>query len=340
MSDPHAVPARGPSRAGPRRKLVIGLVNNMPDAAMQAAEQQFGGLLKAAMSGTEISLRLFSLAGAQRGERARAWMAGRYETADALGEAGLDALIVTGAEPRAPELEAEPYWPALTRVIDWAQMSGLPSLWSCLAAHAVVLHLDGVRRVRLPTKLSGVFQNHRVADDALLAGAPAPLTTPHSRQNGLDEQDLVRSGYQILARSPEAGVDSFVRRGPGGDAALFLQGHPEYAADTLMREYCRDVGRFLRGERPVHPRTPAGYFDAAAEQALAALAERARERPSPELLPLYAAALSPAAPAQTWRASAIQIYRNWLAGLAPPWTGDGAAAVRRRGARRADQPSI
>ena len=92
------------------------------------------------------------------------------------------------------------------------------------------------------------------------------------------------------------------------------QGHPEYDADTLAREYLRDVGRFLKGQRPQHPRPPTGYFDAETESALSALAGISRAAPKLERLPRYAAAIR-AAPRQTWRASAVNLYRNWLAEL-------------------------
>ncbi|MGH6955857.1 MAG: homoserine O-acetyltransferase/O-succinyltransferase family protein, partial [Caulobacteraceae bacterium] len=203
------------------------------------------------------------------------------------------------------------YWPDLARVVDWADGDGLPTVWSCLGAHAAVLRLNGVRRRALPAKLSGVFESRIAGDDPLIAGAPARLATPHSRQNGLAEADLAAAGYRILTRSPEAGVDAFARRS-GKGVALFLQGHPEYDAGTLMREYCRDVGRFLRGERPRHPASPAHYLAASVERELSALAERSARRPSPELMPLYAAALSRAEPAQTWRPFALTLYRNWL----------------------------
>ena len=48
---------------------------------------------------------------------------------------------------------------------------------------------------------------------------------------------------------------------------LFLQGHPEYEAGTLLREYRRDIARFLRGEREHYPAVPQGYFDARANTA-------------------------------------------------------------------------
>jgi homoserine O-succinyltransferase len=300
-------------------RLRVGLLNNMPDAALCATERQFGDLLRDAAGDTEIELVLFSLAGVPRGEKARASMAGRYQPAPAIADAGLDGLIVTGAEPKTPRLDDEPYWNAFTEVADWTRFADLPTIWSCLAAHAAVLHFDGVERRLLPAKLSGVFSSVPACADPLLAGA-ARLITPHSRLNGLDEGELIASGYETLTHSRAAGVDAFVRR--EGAVQLFLQGHPEYDAETLTREYLRDVGRFLRGERPAHPGAPAGYFDAATEMRLAALSQ------GPRPLAEYEAVLAAASPERTWRGSAIRLYRNWLAELsqAPSQLETGRAA--------------
>jgi homoserine O-succinyltransferase len=295
-------------------RLIIGLLNNMPDSALCATERQFDDLLAEAAGGARVQLRLFALPHVRRGPEAHTLMAGRYERAAAMASAGLDGLIVTGLEPQAADLRDEAYWPDLARVIDWTEAVGLPTVWSCLAAHAAVLRLSNVHRRPLPAKLSGVFASEPVSDDPLVAGAPGPILTPHSRLNGLVEADLALRGYEVLSRSPGAGVDAFVRR--QGGVALFLQGHPEYDADTLAREYLRDVARFLKGQRPQHPRPPTGYFDAETESALSALAGISRAAPSLERLPRYAAAIQRTAPRQTWRASAVNLYRNWLAELA------------------------
>ncbi|MFI4976026.1 MAG: homoserine O-succinyltransferase [Caulobacterales bacterium] len=292
------------------RRLVVGLLNNMPDGALQATERQFTDLLREAGAELEIEVRLFCLAEVERGEHARAHMRGRYADAESIPSAGLDGLIVTGNEPRAANLADEPYWPGLTRIIDWTEAEEVPTIWSCLAAHAAVLHLDGVRRRPLAAKCSGVFAFAPTTTHPLLAGAPTPSFTPHSRLNELSEPDLAAAGYDILTRSSEAGVDSFVRR--GGAPSLYFQGHPEYAADSLLREYLRDVSRFLRGERDAHPATPSGYFRAASELALEDLANRTRRRRHPNLIADYAEALDREAPAATWRPWAVRIYRNWL----------------------------
>jgi homoserine O-succinyltransferase/O-acetyltransferase len=297
---------------GPRLK--IGLLNNMPDAAMAATERQFSSLLQVATEGTPVTLKLFALSGVARGELAQAHMRGRYQGAEMLANAELDGLIVTGAEPRAPELDHEPYWPALCRVVDWTHDTGMPTIWSCLAAHAAVQRLSRVRRQPLPAKLSGVFESLPARDDALLDGISGPLHTPHSRLNGLLEEDLVEKGFRVLTRSAVAGVDAFVRRGVG--LSLFLQGHPEYDADSLMNEYIRDVSRFLDGRRPHHPNTPSNYFDPEVEAALAELSAYASRRPDPKLAPHYGSVLAKADPTRAWRGSAVRIYRNWLKHIA------------------------
>jgi len=299
--------AQAPSR--PRDQLKIGLVNNMPDAALAATERQFRELLAEAGCGADIQLRLYALAGVKRGERANAFMEGRYAPAEACADDELDGLIVTGAEPKEADLRDEPYWPAFARLVDWADDAGVPSVWSCLAAHAAVLQLDGVRRRVLPRKLSGVFVSEPARADPLLAGAPAQIT-PHSRLNEVAEDDLVRRGYRILTRSREAGVDAFVRR--DRSPQLFLQGHPEYDADSLAREYARDVSRYLAGERTTFPQTPHGYLDQRTEEALAQLARRALRRPTPDLNALVQVALSMAAPRRSWRASGLCLFNNWL----------------------------
>jgi homoserine O-succinyltransferase len=304
--------AQIPTARGARLK--IGLLNNMPDAAMAATERQFSSLLQVAAEGAPVTLKLFALAGVPRGEAAETHMRGRYQAAETLADARLDGLIVTGAEPRAAELDQEPYWPALTKVIDWSHQTGMPTIWSCLAAHAAVQRLSRIRRQPLATKLSGVFESLPAREDPLLVGVSSPLITPHSRQNGLAEEDLIEKGYRILTRSPAVGVDAFVRRGVG--LALYFQGHPEYDADTLKREYFRDVGRFLNGRRPHHPDTPSGYFELEVEAALAELGYHARRRPTPKLAPLYAAVLAKASPTRTWRGSSVKIYRNWLRQIA------------------------
>jgi homoserine O-succinyltransferase/O-acetyltransferase len=292
------------------RRVVIGLVNNMPDAALAATERQFSGALETASGEIEVELRLFALPQVPRSPEALEHVARLYADASALGGESLDALIVTGAQPVAADLTEEPYWRGLTRVIDWAAANTISTILSCLAAHAGVRHFSAIARRALPKKCSGVFAFERVRADRLTEGAGGPWIVPHSRYNGLDEQDLTRHGYAVLTRSPEAGVDMFVRE--MRSLIVFLQGHPEYEPDTLAREYRRDVGRRLGGEVAALPEMPRDYFCAEAERVLREFCSRALAERRPEVMSAYPEIGLRGAAEPPWRRSTILFYRNWL----------------------------
>jgi homoserine O-succinyltransferase len=292
--------------------IEIGIVNSMPDAALEATERQFIDLVESAAGDLPVRLRFFSLADVPRGERGRRHVEASYGEIDEFNDR-LDALIVTGTEPRAASLADEPYWPALAELIDWADRNTISTVWSCLAAHAVVLHLDGIQRHPLAEKCIGVFDCAATGVHPLTRRLPS-LAVPHSRHNELREAELVACGYEVLTRSPLAGVDAFIRQ--RNSLFVCFQGHPEYDAVSLLGEYRRDIGRFLRGERDIYPAMPHGYFDPATEAQLTAFRDRAladrREALMAEL-PLAAAEQNLTG---AWRPAARQLYRNWLGWVA------------------------
>ncbi len=291
--------------------LTIGLINNMPDAALQATERQFKGLLKAAAGSMIVDLRYFSLPSVRRSGAAQSRIERFYTRIADLHRLHIDGLIVTGAEPKAQFLTDESYWQEFTDLIDWAEANTRSTIWSCLAAHAAVLHLDGIERQPLRVKCSGVFDCSKVLDDWLTRDLP-PLKVSHSRLNELRRSDLVAHGYRVLTESREAGVDIFTKL--LRSHFVFFQGHPEYDPMSLQREYRRDVSRFLASERENYPVVPFGYFDRETEQRLASFEERARRQPKQDLLKQF--------PRLAYRSdiasgtTAKVIFRNWLQYLA------------------------
>ncbi len=288
--------------------LTIGLVNNMPDSALQATERQFMQLLKAAAGNNRIHLHCFSLPSVKRSQPTQRLIDSQYTDIADLDRLQIDGLIVTGAEPNAATLPEEPFWQDLTAVIDWAKTNTRSTIWSCLAAHAAVLHLDGIERRRLDAKCSGVFDCAKVTDHWLTRDIPSPLKISHSRVNALQESDLAARGYQLLTRSVEAGADIFARQ--LGSQFIFFQGHPEYDALTLQREYLRDITRFIARERDSYPAFPAGYFNTETEIKLAGfrkLASAERKLPLSAELPVLT--LRPDIAAGT---AATALFGNWL----------------------------
>jgi len=283
--------------------LTIGILNNMPDAAIRSTERQFRTLF--ANANRPAHIRWFSF-DARQG----------YEPAGELwGSDWLDGLVVTGTEPRARFLQHEPYWDAVVRTIEWAAAHTSSTIWSCLAAHAAALHLSGVERRRLPAKLCGVFEVAKLADHPLLANTKPRWGVPHSRFNDLPVQDLSSRGYRILTQSEQAGADTFARR-CGNSLFVFMQGHPEYDARALMREYRRDVLRFLAGERDEFPDLPASYFDPQTEVGLRGLREWAVLERSADVMVEMQNLIGQADLPGPWQHTATQLYENWLDVLA------------------------
>jgi homoserine O-succinyltransferase len=302
--------ASTPFRGTSTNRLDIALVNNMPDAALDATERQFRALLGAAADDIAVHLTVYSLPEIPRSEFGRQQVS-RYTSIDKLWKSDHDGLIVTGTEPRAEDLKAEPYWASLTRVLEWAEDHTYSTILSCLAAHAGILHLDGISRRRLDNKRIGVFECERVGDHPLTAKSAVRWRMPHSRWNDIPEDALRACGYRVLARSEEAGVDAFIKQ-RRRSLFVFFQGHPEYEAVTLLLEYRRDIGRYLKGERDVYPLMPEGYFDEDTVRALASLRDRALTDRREELLAEFPTALAAGKVTNNWRSSAEDIYHNWL----------------------------
>jgi homoserine O-succinyltransferase len=289
----------------------IGLINNMPGSALEAAERQFRGLLGAAAEGMAVRLSLYALPGVPRSDDGALHINTCYSNISDLWNTHLDGIIVTGAEPLAPTLRDEPYWGSLTKLIGWAEHNTYSAIWSCLAAHAAVLHMDGIERRHLGDKLFGIFESTRVPlidklTAGLMAGVPDRLWVPHSRWNGIPADGLKACGYHVLTRSEHAGIDAFVKQRKS--LFVFFQGHPEYEADSLLLEYRRDIRRFLRRESDSYPSIPRGYVDEDAGALFTALRERALSGRREELLEDFPAPRL----RNTWRPAAISVYRNWL----------------------------
>jgi homoserine O-succinyltransferase len=290
--------------------ITIGLVNNMPDEALKATERQFLSLLDSASDGLQVRLLHFMLPDVPRQEPARRYLNSCYASVDDLWDGHLDGLIVTGREPLASDLKQEPYWKSFTRLAEWAESNTHSTVWSCLAAHAAILHMDGIARVRRNDKLFGIFECARAIDHRLTAATPSRFRLPHSRWNGVPEKDLAACGYSVLTRAADAGVDTFIKQRK--KLFVFFQGHPEYESDTLLREYRRDIGRYFKSETDTCPLIPQSYFDDETGHVLSVLRERSLCDRSEKLLLEISATLAESKIEKTWNSSATTLYRNWL----------------------------
>ena len=294
------------------REMHIGLLNMMPDTALEATERQFFRLVGACNQIVQFHVHPFTIQGLTRSPKAQQHIDSYYDTFENLKKEGLDALIISGANVTHDNLQREEFWQPLTEVFEWAKHNVTSTLCSCLATHALIQHCYQIKRTPLVTKRWGVF-SHRVLDrlHPLTAEINTRFDVPHSRFNGIFKEDLEARGVKVLVSSDEAGVHLAVS--DDGFQTVFFQGHPEYDEISLLKEYKREVIRFYQGEINDYPPYPDNYFS---DEALAILENYANklkiakvnqaafiEFPEKQLL-VYLD--------NTWRDTAKAVFNNWL----------------------------
>ncbi|MGB0720933.1 MAG: homoserine O-succinyltransferase MetA [Gammaproteobacteria bacterium] len=294
------------------RELHIGLLNMMPDAALAATERQFFRLVGESNPIAQFYVHPFSLDELPRGHKARTHINAFYESFDQVREAGLDALIITGANVVGPRLSEQPFWEPLKEVVAWAESNITSTLCSCLATHAVLEMKHGQQRRPQPQKRWGVF-NHCVVDKhhPLVNDVNTRFDVPHSRWNDVGRDQFDAAGLRVLVESEAVGVH--LATSADGFRFVFSQGHPEYDTISLLKEYKREVMRFARGESAEFPPFPNHYLDEFSKAVCNEYRfdlEQARKSTAP--IPEFPEHLLIPRLHNTWHDTAESVVGNWI----------------------------
>ena len=132
-----------------------------------------------------------------------------------------------------------------------------------------------------------------------------------SHRFDVSQQGMEAAGLKILATSREAGVHMAVS--DDEFKYVFFQGHPEYDKNSLLKEYKREVVRYLSGELQTPPPMPEFYFSAEAEDIAQRFLKQAQEAhasglPMPGMLEDELDGLLD----NTWGDTAKALVNNWL----------------------------
>lgn len=294
------------------RELHIGLLNMMPDAALEATERQFFRLIGESNPIAQFYVHPFTLAAIPRGDKAAAHIARYYEPFEKVRAEGLDALIITGANVTGEDLSKEPFWGPLSEVIDWAWDNVTTTLLSCLATHAVLHFRYGQPRIRQPKKRWGVYA-HRVLDTRhpLVSDVNTRFDVPHSRWNDVSRAQFEAAGLRVLVESAEVGVH--LATSHDGLRMVFFQGHPEYDTISLLKEYKRDALLAAQGKLPAFPPFPDNYLRAHEQAILLEWRQQVtRAAAAGQPLAEFPEALVAKHLDNTWHDTAEAVIGNWM----------------------------
>ena len=205
-------------------------------------------------------------------------LAAFYTTFDEICRSKYDGMIITGAPVEKYNYEEVDYWNELARIMEWSKTHVTSTLHICWAAQAGLYYHYGIPKYELDKKCTGIFA-HKInrPTSKLVRGFDNTFYAPHSRNTEVRREDIKKvKELEILAESDEAGVYIVFTK---GGRRIFVMGHSEYDADTLAKEYRRDI------ERGLNPDIPAHYF--------------------PNHDPRRA-------PQMNWRSHASLLFSNWL----------------------------
>lgn len=201
-----------------------------------------------------------------------------YKTFDEIKHQKFDGMIITGAPVESLAFEEVDYWPELCEIMAWSLTHVTSTFHICWGAQAGLYYHYGIPKHPLDQKMFGVFE-HGVnrTTSKLMRGFDSTFYVPHSRHTTVLREDIEKvDALEILSESEEAGVYIvFTKAGK----QIFVTGHSEYDADTLHREYMRDLQKGTIIEMP-H-----GYYP--------------NDDPTQP-------------PMMRWRSHASLLYANWL----------------------------
>lgn len=256
--------------------LRILLLNLMPQKAV--TELDIARMMAAA--GYPVQLVPVKIAGQQYKTTPQEHMDAFYIDFEEAARRPFHGIIVTGAPVEHLPFEEVRYWPQLCDIMDSVRQAEVPALYICWGAQAALYHRYGVQKYMLPHKMFGIFSQRVVGDSPLVSGLAPHFFMPNSRHTEVRKEDFPADAVRVLAESEESGPGVMVSS-DGLD--VYIVGHLEYAADTLLREYRRDLAKGL----PIMP--PLHYF----------------EHDCPDSPVRF-----------SWHEAALRFYRNWLAAVA------------------------
>ena len=298
-------------------EIHIGFLNMMPDKAFHATERQFLRLIAAGGVHGRLVVHPFTVGGFERDIKIKNYIASYYESFSQVRAKGVNALVLTGANPALENMEEEEYWHEFVDVVLWADAHVHTCLCSCLATHAVVKLFHGIERTLVqPGKRWGVYSHHLTDEiHSLVAGIEQKFYAPHSHVYEVASSQLQECGIRILSKSPEADVHLAVSE--DGFKWVYLQGHPEYDAVSLLKEYKREVARFISGDRTDYPPLPEYYFG---EKSVAHLTSYREELlgalESNSQLPEFPEEALASQVSNCWRPHGEALFNNWIAQVA------------------------
>ena len=231
------------------RPLQILILNLMPTKI--DTETQLTRLL--GNTPLQVELELLQTSSHKAQNTSEEHMLAFYKTFEQIQGKYYDGMIITGAPVELLEFEEVEYWDELCQIMEWSKTHVHSTFHICWGAQAGLYYHYGIKKRKLPKKLSGVYKHTlEYKTGMLFRGFDDEFYVPHSRNTTVLKEDIEKvPELGIVSCSEEAGVFAVKST---NDRQIFIMGHSEYDADTLKKEYDRDKAA------GINPEVPCNYF--------------------------------------------------------------------------------
>ena len=225
--------------------LQVAILNLMP--LKEDTELQL--LRKLSTSGKNIKVTFVNVISYISKTTAPEHMERFYSTFEEIKDKNFDGLIITGAPVEQMKFEDVIYWNELTKIMKWSETHAKSTLHICWGAQAGLYYHYGIDKHLIDDKMFGIF-NHKIDDknSKIMTGFEDGFKAPHSRHTTVYKSDIEKvPELEVISESDKAGI--FIVEDKSKNQ-LFVTGHLEYAADTLDKEYKRDLSKGLKINLP------------------------------------------------------------------------------------------
>ena len=256
------------------RPLKIGILNLMPTKVLTEAQL----LRLIGNTPLQVDVVLLHMESHVSKNTSAEHLTAFYRTFSDVKDETFDGLIISGAPVELLPFEEVDYWEELKEILEWKIHNVFSTFHICWGAQAGLYYHYGIPKYHMGKKLFGVYP-HKVTKKnvKLLRGFDDVFYAPHSRYTEVRREDIEKvPDLEILAESPQAGIYIVASK---DERQIYVSGHSEYDANTLLLEYERDIAKGL----DIDP--PENYFP----------------DDDPSKPPLV-----------TWRSHANLLFANWL----------------------------
>ncbi|GAA4070973.1 homoserine O-acetyltransferase MetA [Amphibacillus indicireducens] len=256
------------------RPLKILILNLMPDK--ERTETQLLRLLS--NSPLQVSVDFIHTETYQSKNVRKSHLEKFYQTFSEIKDQRYDGMIITGAPVEHFDFEEVDYWDELVEIMEWTKEHVTSTLNICWGAQAALYYHYGITKTMRKEKISGIYSHKLVRPtNKLVRGINDEFKIPHSRHTDSDYVAVEKHDQlTILDSSDQVGPLLIVSN---DEKNVMITGHIEYDADTLLREYQRDLAKGL----DIH--APSNYFP-----------DNDQKKQ----------------PVNHWRSEAYLIFSNWL----------------------------